>query len=292
MVHSRNKICLKVSLIFIIGLIFSVSVFTSSRVNPRETGSSRQKRRTDAKPLQKPATSLSYYVTITGGGYITVTDEMGHSNRPVVTNAKDNQIGDFMAAKVANVSIDVLGEQTMQVVMPVNQTYTITFHSDGHPISIELIEGEDNQTPERAVRYTDLVLPAGVSVMLKIVRQRIETLRYDKDGDGTYEMSVQPTVDVSGAAARDITGPAVNFAERLVHAKCTVTITARDSGSGVKAIYYSLDGKKYQAYLRPLILDVASTTVVYAFADDRVANRSSISSYKLKKRCLGFTNRG
>jgi len=29
-----------------------------------------------------------------------------------------------------------------------------------------------------------------------------------------------------------------------------------------------------------------------AFADDQVANRSSISSYKLKKRCLGFTNRG
>jgi hypothetical protein len=227
---------------------------------------------------------LSYYLTISGGGYITVKDEFGHSNTPALTNAVDNQIGDFIAPKVPNVSVDVLGEETMQVVMPVDQTYTISFRSGDKPMEIELIKGEDNRTPERAVRYKDLLLPPGVSAMLKISGDAVEKLRYDKDGDGIYETAVEPTIDVSGPAARDITPPVLSFAERLMHGRLRITIGATDRGSGVEAIYYSLDNKKYERYTQPLVLDMRSDAVVYAFADDRLANRSSVVSYKPKKR--------
>jgi hypothetical protein len=242
-----------------------------------------------ANPARRPSqtktrASLSYYVTIIGGGYVTVKDEFGHSNTPILTNAKDNQIGDFIAPRVPDVSVDVVGENAVQLVMPTDQTYTIGFRSGHRLVNIELIKGEDNRTPERAVRYADLSLPADVSVMLKVRGNTIEQLRYDKDGTGTYDATVPPTIDVSGPAARDITPPVVSFAERLIHGRRRITISATDRVSGVKAIYYSLDNKKYERYTQPLVLEMKSAEVVYAFADDRVANRSSIVSYTPKKR--------
>jgi hypothetical protein len=114
--------------------------------------------------------------------------------------------------------------------------------------------------------------------MFKFTSKGVEPLRYDRDGDGIYESIAAATVDVSGLEARDITPPVVKFSERRVGAKRKITITATDQGSGVKVIYYSLDNKKYQPYVGALLLESGSTPLVYAFADDRVGNRSPISS--------------
>lgn len=267
----------------LIGITLGVSVFASNVTGwlaiARDVANP-----TSTVVQTKTTASLSYYVTIIGGGYVTIKDEFGHSNTPILTNAKDNQIGDFIAPKVPNVSVDVVGENAVQLVMPVDETYTISFRSAHNLVDIELIKGEDNRTPERAVRYTDLSLPTDVSVILKVSGNTIDQLRYDKDGDGTYDATVPPTVDVSGPAARDMTPPAVTIAERVVHGRSRVTITARDSGSGVKTIYYSLDSKSYLHYLRPLTVDLKTTPIIYAFADDRLANRSSIVTYQLKRK--------
>ena len=49
-----------------------------------------------------------------------------------------------------------------------------------------------------------------------------------------------------------------------------------DTGSGVKEIYYSLDGAQYRSYTGPLLVDPVLTPRLYAFADDNLANRSSL----------------
>ncbi|MGH9873152.1 MAG: OmpL47-type beta-barrel domain-containing protein [Pyrinomonadaceae bacterium] len=114
--------------------------------------------------------------------------------------------------------------------------------------------------------------------MLRFTSKGVEPLRYDRDGDGIYESIASATVVASGSEARDITPPVVKFSEQLKGAKRKVTIKATDSGSGVKIIYYSLDNKRYQPYLGPLVLDSGNPPMIYAFADDRVGNRSSVAS--------------
>ncbi|MBA3439564.1 MAG: hypothetical protein H0T92_06825 [Pyrinomonadaceae bacterium] len=108
----------------------------------------------------------------------------------------------------------------------------------------------------------------------------VEDLRYDKDGDGTFETSVAPTVSVSGAAARDLEPPVITFRERAQGSKRLVTIAAADSGSVAKSVRYSLDGRYFQPYIRPLVVDPMQNPVIYAFADDGVANRSVRVTYK------------
>lgn len=61
----------------------------------------------------------------------------------------------------------------------------------------------------------------------------------------------------------------------------TVTITATDGGAGVKQLLYSLDGTTFQPYTAPFVVDATQTLVVYAFADDNVANRSSLVTWRL-----------
>jgi hypothetical protein len=171
-----------------------------------------------------------------------------------------------------------MGKETTQIVMPARQNYTLSFRSSGEPIHITLVEGESDVMPQRAVRYVDLVLPVNAAAMLRFTSKGVEPLRYDRDGDGIYESISLATFDVSGSEARDITAPVVKLSARLEGGKTKVTIKATDNGSGVKAIYYSLDNKKYQTYVRPLVFDSDTKPLVSAFADDRVGNRSAISS--------------
>ncbi|MDT7777604.1 MAG: hypothetical protein QOC99_116 [Acidobacteriota bacterium] len=58
-----------------------------------------------------------------------------------------------------------------------------------------------------------------------------------------------------------------------------VTINAADAVSGVKTAYYSLDGTNFQPYTAPFTVDPFKSPVVYAFADDNVANRSGLITY-------------
>lgn len=116
--------------------------------------------------------------------------------------------------------------------------------------------------------------------MLKITPQGVEDLRYDKDGDGVFETVITPAISVTGTAAQDMTPPTIAFSEKLQGAKRLLTITATDSGSGVKAVRYSLDGRQFQLYTTPFVVDPAQTPAVYAFAEDVVANRSSFVKYK------------
>jgi len=90
-----------------------------------------------------------------------------------------------------------------------------------------------------------------------------------------------PTASVTGSLAQDILPPTVVLNENRQPSGTVVTISAGDAGSGVKAIYYSLDGILYQAYLGPLTIDPYRTRTLYAFVDDNVANRSGVVEFQL-----------
>ena len=277
MLFTRNQFCLTaVVVVFSVCLLDAAPITRVGRNQAEQVSSAKKKEKAETKPL--PLDESSYYVTITGGGHITVADDFGNSNTPLVSSARGNEIGNFIAPKVPNVSVDVLGKERVQIVMPSRQNYTLSFRSSSDPISITLIEGESDATPQRAVRYVDLVLPANAPAMFRFTSKGVEPLRYDRDGDGIYESIALATVDVSGSEARDVTPPVVKLSARLEGEKKKVTIKANDSGTGVKIIYYSLDNKRYQPYLRPLVLDAGNNPSVSAFADDRVGNRSAISS--------------
>jgi len=276
MPYLRSRFWVNAALMFVSVGSIDAPVTSAYRGPIAQVRTAKEKAKPETKPSEEDESA--YYVTIIGGGYLTVADDLGNSNTPLVTDAQGNEIGDFIAPRVPNVTVDVLGKMTMQVVMPGGQNYTLSFRSNGRPISIEVIKRKDTTTPERAVRYVDLVLPADARARFNFTPKGVESLRYDRDGDGTYESSVAPTIDVNGRAARDVTAPVVKFSKRSVGAKTKITIRATDTGSGVKTIYYSLDEKIYQPYVKALLLDSSITPKVYAFADDQVGNRSSVFS--------------
>ena len=272
--YHRNRFCLTALLVlFSVGSIDAASFTSGDLAQFDRVPDSRKKEKLETKG--PPEDALTYYVTIRGGGYVTVADDFGHSNTPLLSSASRSEIANFA---VPNVSIDVLGKDTVQLVMPLGQNYTLYFRGSGEPLNITLIEGVSNMTPNRAVRYVDLMLPRDAQAMFRFTSKGVEPLRYDQDGDGVYESIVVATVVASGSEARDITPPVVKFSEQLKGAKRKVTIKATDGGSGVKVIYYSFDRKTYQLYLGPLLFDSAGPHIVYAFADDRVGNRSSIAT--------------
>jgi hypothetical protein len=150
------------------------------------------------------------------------------------------------------------------------------------PIALEIMKGTD-VTTTMATRYQDLDFPAGTEALLKTTPDApggVERLKIDRDGDGTFETEVAPTVEVEGPAAEDVEPPVVTVqASAGEPTTILVTLIAEDRQAGVKAIFFSLDGTQYQEYTGPLQLNPQETPVLHAFADDKVGNRSSIVTF-------------
>ena len=127
-----------------------------------------------------------------------------------------------------------MGDNAEQIVLPVSATqdYSVTFNSTDLPMVIKVVKGLDNVTPTDVIRYQDLVLPSGLAAQLNVTTEGVENLRYDSDGDGTYETEVEPTLVVTGPDALDTTPPDISFSEVPQGTMTEVTITAADSESG------------------------------------------------------------
>ena len=231
-------------------------------------------------PATPPPTesNTSYYLNLTGVDYVAVTDSMGN------TNAK---IDDKFAVPVPGVSYRQLGDNSVFVAVPADQSYTFAFQNGDKPIALEVAKGAGNDASIETVKYQDLQLPAGVKAMLETSATGVANLRYDGDNDGTYETVVQPTVTLTGADAQDVTPPDVTISAELLQTGTVVTLGAQDSGSGVKTIYYSLDGLDFQPYTQPLSLNPSQTPKLHVFADDNSLNRSDLQAFTIPtKRAL------
>ena len=226
----------------------------------------------------------SFYVSIIGGASVVVSDTHGKSTAPI--------LGDVLGT-VPGVETFHMGDNAMQIALPVSVTenYSVTFNSTGQPIAIKVIKGVDNVTPTDVIRYQDLVLPAGVAAQLKVMTQGVQNLRYDADGNGTFETEVTPTIVVSDAGASDVTAPTISFSEMMQTSISQVTITAVDTGSGVRAVCYSTNGTNFQPYTGPVSLDPAQTPILYAFATDNIYNRSGLLIFRLTAPRVGVSGR-
>jgi len=117
-------------------------------------------------------TEPSYYVRVLGVSSVTIADTLGHSATPL-GDSSDSGI-------VPDVTSNIMADDAVLMVLPTDQTYTITMKLNTTPLSVRVTRGTDS-FPDHAIRYQDIVLPAGVTAILKITPQGIENLRYDRD---------------------------------------------------------------------------------------------------------------
>ena len=220
------------------------------------------------------STVPSYYLTLDGGSPLVVGDAQGNSTAIMANDLRDT---------VPGVQTHVIGDGIEMVTLPIPVTaeYSITFLSNANPIALEVIKGVDNITPTDAVRYLDKSLPDGVLVRIQITAAGIGPLRYDSDGNGSFDTLVPPTVTLSGPPALDTTAPEVTASQHVQGATTQVTLTATDSASGVGAVRYSLDGTQFQLYTGTLAVNPATSPFVYAFADDNAGNRSGRIAFRV-----------
>jgi hypothetical protein len=109
----------------------------------------------------------------------------------------------------------------------------------------------------------------------------IDGLRCDKDGDGNFETPIEPTTIASGTDAQDTTPPSVNLSFTAQSNLRLITISAQDSGTGVKAIYYAAGDSTFAEYKGPFTVDPSVNSSIYVFADDNVGNRSGVVEFQL-----------
>jgi triacylglycerol esterase/lipase EstA (alpha/beta hydrolase family) len=211
----------------------------------------------------------AYFLTVYGAASATLQDDASNT----LGILDDPPTGD-----VPDVTAYRIGYKSFLLILPIGKTYTLTLHTGIAPPALELTKGTDTTTTQ-AIRYQDVALPAGVTAKLQITPQGVEDLLYDSNGDGTFETTVHPTASVTGSAAQDTEPPTVNVSATAQQTNMLVTINAADAVSGVKTAYYSLDGTNFQPYTAPFTVDPFKSPVVYAFADDNVANRSGLITY-------------
>lgn len=222
------------------------------------------------------APTEGYYVTVSGVERLDISDELGNTNAPI------GDMGFELAVPGVSYSGGIYGDQVTTghhgLTMPATEgEYTVKFRSGSDSVDIEVLKGVGNTAPNLAVRYIDLDLPANVDCILSFNAQGVPDLRYDSNGDGTYDVTVPAHVRVSGAAAQDVTPPTVtvNYSRRTGGGR-VITITAADTESGVGRIYYRVDETgPFRIYTDPFSVPMLAPKIIEAFADDNVGNRSS-----------------
>ncbi len=228
------------------------------------------------------AASPAYYFQISNASNVIISDSTGNTLNPFTGEQSEN---------APNIVAYPLDNRNLLTVVPLEETIAFTFTTTDELATLELTKGTDIATSE-AVRYLDVNVPANTKVKIELSPSGIGALQYDGDGDGTFESMVQPTASVSGNAAQDTQSPTVSVKEVPLAAIRRVTITATDEGAGVKSVFYSLDGTNFQPYNGAFEINPTQTTTVYVFAEDNVANRSSLTTYSVKKRRKGRVRRG
>jgi len=211
--------------------------------------------------------SPSYYLSIHGTTNVIVKDGNGN-----ITSIEDG----FLSNKIEGLlGYESVGEQSVMLTFSVGNAYTVEFHENSAPISIEFIKGRGNLNPSQAVKYIDLNLPLNSNSKLSISQDVTVELVNDSNNDGEYESFILPDVDVVGGSASDVIPPSIDINFVQDENEVTAILSAEDYQSGLKTIWYSLDGQSYQIYSTPLTFQrTPNPIVIKAFADDFVANRS------------------
>ena len=225
-------------------------------------------------PRRELITVPAYYVTLRG------------VNRLLVADA-DGRVDDLFPAGGAfkvleEPTYNVLGSESYLITLPIDESYSITFESEGELSLLEILKGRGNTSPDEAIRYLDVDLQQR-KARIQITPQGVGPLLLDTNRDGVFESLIKPTIKLSGVPARDTHGPVVTF--KVIERTATtivIAINAADSESGLKVVYYSIDGQRLIPYKSPVRVKL-SDEFIWAFADDNVANRTT-ATFDFKRR--------
>ena len=220
----------------------------------------------------EPQLKQAYYVKALGVSSATVTDAAG---------ATGVLLGNGPLGELSGVTSYLLAPDSVLAVTATGQSHTFNLLTDGSPLTVDLTKGTNAETVQ-AIRYLDIDLPANTLVSLQITPAGVGALSYDGDGDGVVDTPVTPTVSVVGADAQDSESPTIGMTESVSGGRRLVSLTATDALTGVSSLTFSLDGINFRPYTGVLSLNPAVATVVCAFAQDRVANRSTLYTFSLQ----------
>jgi hypothetical protein len=219
-----------------------------------------------AAPSATEAADAAYHLRVVGAASLSVVDSAGNSTNPL-SDPPDEGLPGITSVKT--------GETAADVVLLANQVHTVLFRADG-PMLLQVSLQSDG--PLVTLRYQNLILPSGALARIKLGPTGIDSLVYDGNGDGIFETTVSPTVNLSGTAAADDTPPTVTFSASP-GSGVIVNLSAIDGESGVKTLQYAVNGFDFKPYTGPFSVGFNSGSVVYAFAEDNAANRSGLNTY-------------
>ncbi|MCW5961705.1 MAG: hypothetical protein KIS76_16195 [Pyrinomonadaceae bacterium] len=183
-----------------------------------------------------------------------------------------------------------MNDQSAWLAMPADKSYKVSFKSETEPVRIDVMKGLDYDRIEKSVVYLDLDLPANSQCEMIIAPFDNPRLYVDTDNDGFPDTYIEPTLVVDGAQANDIESPLLSFDYSNGAYGKVVSLYGIDKGSGLRAIFYSLNGQDFSPYVAPIHVGSAQE-VIYAFAEDNNLNRSGISPIELVGRTYSIGNR-
>lgn len=223
--------------------------------------------RPGTRPSQTPEFEpvQAYYVWLSGVKRVSVSDAGGRT---------DNLFRDGAIKQIDDATYEFLGPHTRTIILPVGETYTITFEAADPAMVLEILRGRGDVSPEEAIRHNDLVLEKGTA-QFQLSATGVSPLRLDVNRDGRFEKILEPTAHVRGLAARDKRGPEITF-EILEREGdfVLVAIKAVDKETGVKNIFYSTDGVYDFPYENPVRVNLKQSKFIHGVADDNAGNRA------------------
>jgi len=223
-----------------------------------------------------------YSMSVTGSTSVLITDSFGNTSDPLSTSFFEG---------IPTIPSTVTDAAFVNAIVPLDQNYRFVIRTSSTPLMIAIVKTTGSIT-NQAVRYVDVTLPPNVLALIQLSPQGISTLLYDSNGDGTFDTSVDPTINVTGTQAQDIDAPQLNINETVQGGNSRIDLDATDSGTGVQRVMYSINGTTFQQYSAPLTLNATTTPTIYAYADDNVFNRSGLISLNLTASNAGYSVSG
>lgn len=204
---------------------------------------------------------------------------VGTSTVTAPDGSTDAVRGGFRPA-LPGVSHHVEGTSSELDVLPdVGATYEMTATAGTSPLQIDVRRGGGAGTSQRSV-WRDLSVPAGHVATLTITDTTV-SLSYDSDGTGGVDTAVPATFTPSGTELDDLDAPVISMGAIVEGGARQYALRAHDlaggASSGVKQIWWSVDGTTFRRYVGPIALDPA-TAHLTAFAEDYAGNRSGLQT--------------
>lgn len=223
--------------------------------------------RPGTQPPQTPEfeSVQAYYVWLSGVNRVFVSDARGRT---------DDLFRDGARKQISNATYEFLGPHARTIILPVGETFTITFEAADPAMVLEILRGRGDVSPDEAIRHNDLVLEKGTA-QFQLSATGVSPLRLDVNRDGRFEKILEPSAHVRGLAAKDKRGPEITFEILERHGdNVLVAIRAVDKETGVKNIFYSTDGVYDFPYENPVRVNLKQSKFIHGVADDNAGNRA------------------